>query len=486
MLIEATGKHRGPGFGLPAGVYGRQSWRPPALRAVESVLSGISRRNEPLDRRRASLTAWYEQLARRGQPFIGWQPLTTEELGGDSTQLPDGSVQSGDRTARREPQMISTKDRTPEANVSHSAVKPVAQDQRPATHSQRLPAEPQTPQRPFLLLRSISGPMHTAAKSMPPSEAGHAPDPSGTPERPIEEAVQPVAPPEREAPYPVVPPPAAEDRRLAAEDGRLAAEDGRLAAEEGRLTAEDGRLAAEDWRRAMPMAAAPQPHGEQFVRPAMRLAILRPITTGTATMQRSDSGPIPSSTSGFSLVTVETKDLPGLEPLLMGDQPAFQPRLVSSVSSFPRQEVRGGFPVDFKTEVRHDADTSSDGRVGVTVRDTSVFGNNVSPETASLAGSHQVKMPEPSGTIERLISRTVLPVALPGLQIRLVTPDAPEPATQRSAADAAEGGRSTVEVPKGPPPVPPQPPLDINSVADKVYQTLVRRQQFERERRGLY
>ena len=201
-------------------------------------------------------------------------------------------------------------------------------------------------------------------------------------------------------------------------------------------------------------------------------------------MQRSDSGPIPSSTSGFSLVTVETKDLPGVEPLLTGDQPAFQPRLVSSVSSFPRQEVRGGFPVDFKTEVRHHADTSSDGRVAV--RDTSVFGNNVSPETASLAGSHQVNMPEPSGTIERLISRTVLPVALPGLQIRLVTPDAPEPATQRSAADAAEGGRSTAEVPKGPPPVPPQPPLDINSVADKVYQTLVRRQQFERERRGLY
>ena len=255
MLIEATGQHRGPGFGLPAGVYARQSWRPPALRAVESVLSGISRRNEPLDRRRASLTAWYEQLARRGQPFIGWQPLTTGEFGGDSTQLPDGSVQSGDRTARIEPQMISTKDRTPEANVSHSAVRPVAQDQRPATHSQRLPAEPQTPQRPFLLLRSISGPMHTAAKSMPPSEAGHAPDPSGTPERPIEEAVQPVAPPEREAPYPVVPPPAAEDRRLAAEDGRLAVEDGRLAVEDGRLAAEDraarcGRRAARCRRRA--------------------------------------------------------------------------------------------------------------------------------------------------------------------------------------------------------------------------------------------
>ena len=247
--------------------------------------------------------------------------------------------------------------------------------------------------------------------------------------------------------------------------------------------------AAEDWRRAMPLTAAPQPHGEQsFVRPAMRLAILRPITTAADTMRQSDSGPITSSTSGFSLVTVEPKDFPGLERLVMGDQPAaFQPRLISSVSSFPRQEVRGGFPVNLNTEVRHDANTSSDGRIGVPVRDTSVFGNNVSPETASLAGSHQVNMPEPSGAIEKLINRTVLPVALPGLQIRLLTPDAPELATQRSAADAAESGRSIVEVPKGPTPVPAAPaPLDINAVADKVYQTLQRRHQLERERRGLY
>ncbi len=238
----------------------------------------------------------------------------------------------------------------------------------------------------------------------------------------------------------------------------------------------------------MPMAAAPQPHGERFARPAMRLAILRPITTGTARMQRSDPGVIPSSTSGFSLVTVETKDLPGLEHLLMGDQPAFQPRLVSSVSSFPRQEVRGGFPVNLNTEVRRDADTSSESVVGVPVYDTSVFGNNVSPETASLAGSHQVNIPEPSGAIERLINRTVLPVALPGLQIRLVKPDAPVAATRRPAADAAEGGRSTVEVPKAPTPAPaaPPPPLDINVLADKVYQTLQRRHQLERERRGLY
>jgi hypothetical protein len=36
------------------------------------------------------------------------------------------------------------------------------------------------------------------------------------------------------------------------------------------------------------------------------------------------------------------------------------------------------------------------------------------------------------------------------------------------------------------PTAPPPPPLDINAVADKVYQALVRRHRFERERRGLF
>jgi hypothetical protein len=193
MVTEATWQSRGPGFGLLAGVHSRQAWRPPALRGVESVLSGIASRNEPLDRHRARLTAWYEQFARRSQPFVGWQPLTTGELGVDDTQPSFDSVQSGDRTVRRESQTIS-KDPPQDASV----VKPVAQDQPPATHSHRVPAEPQMLQKPLVLRRSISGSIHTTARSLPSREPRRAPDLSGKPEGPMEAAVQPVAPPGRE------------------------------------------------------------------------------------------------------------------------------------------------------------------------------------------------------------------------------------------------------------------------------------------------
>ncbi len=453
MVTEATWQNRQPALGLPAGVHHRQTWRPPALRGVQSVLSGIASRNEPLNRHRARLTAWYEQFARRSQPFIGWQPLTTRELGNDDTQPSFDSVQSGDRTARRELQMIS-KDPPPDASVG----KPLAQDQPSATHSHGFPAEPQTPQEPLVLRRSISGSIHTTAKSMPSREPGRVSYPSGIPEGPIKAAAQSVALPEREATskIPVVMSPSA--------GGELAAEGGRL---------------AEDRRRAKPTAAPPKPRVEQsFVRPAVRLAILRPINTAANAMRQGELGPISSGTSVMS----ETNDFPGLEPLPISEQPAFPPRLASSVSSFPRQEVRGGFPVSLKTEIRRDSDTSSSDLFGASVRDTPVFVENVSPEMPSRQGEGS----EPPAVIERLIERTVFPMAMPGLQIRPVRPDASAPATRRSTNDAPEGGRSAMGTPKGPAPAPPPPPLDINAVADKVYQTLQRRHQLERERRGLY
>jgi len=455
MVTEATWQNRGPGVGLLAGVHSRQAWRPPALRGVESVLSGIASRNEPLDRHRARLTAWYEQFARRSQPFVGWQSLTTGEFGVDDTHPSFGSVQSGDRTVRRESQMIS-KDPPQDASV----VKPVAQDQPPATHSHRVPAEPQMPQKPLVLRRSISGSIHTTARSLPSREPRRVSDLSGKPEGPME-AAQPVAPPGREVTSrdPVVTSP----------------------------SAASGRLAAEDWRRVISAAAPPEPRGEQsLVRPAMRLAILRPINSATDAMRQSESGPISSGASRFSPFMSETKDSPSLEHLPIGEQLAFSSRLVSAVSSFPRHEVRGGFPVSRKTEIRRDGDIFSSDLFGASVRDTSVFGNYVSPETPSSAGARQGEAREPPAVIERLIERTVLPVALPGLQIRPVRPDASAPVTRRSTNDAPEGGRSAMGTPKGPAPAPAPPPLDINTVADKVYQTLQRRHQLERERRGLY
>ena len=89
----------------------------------------------------------------------------------------------------------------------------------------------------------------------------------------------------------------------------------------------------------------------------------------------------------------ETNDLRGPEHSLVEQQSAFQPRLVSSGSSLQRQEVRGGFPVSVKAEVRDEADTSSDDLVGVSVRDTSAFRNDGATESRSLVSSRQRKFP---------------------------------------------------------------------------------------------
>ena len=116
----------------------------------------------------------------------------------------------------------------------------------------------------------------------------------------------------------------------------------------------------------MPMAAAPQTHREEpFVRPAMRLAIL---STDKHPLERGGVQPIGIYLFRLHRVLARYRrkeKFSGSRTLAIEDQPAFRPRLVSSVSSFPRQEVRGGFPVDLKTEVRPDADTPSAGPVAV-------------------------------------------------------------------------------------------------------------------------
>jgi hypothetical protein len=174
----------------------------------------------------------------------------------------------------------------------------------------------------------------------------------------------------------------------------------------------------------------------------------------------------------------EPSDLRGPEQSLIEQLSAFQPRLVSSVSSLQRQEVRGGFPLSMKAEVRDDEDASSDDLVGVSVRTTSALRNDGATESRSLAPSRQAEIPEPVASP---------PMALPGVQIRLLKPDEPASTTPPSGTNVAEGGRSAIDRSKPQPPMPAAPPpLDINAVADRVYQVLQRRHQLERERRGLY
>jgi hypothetical protein len=88
--------------------------------------------------------------------------------------------------------------------------------------------------------------------------------------------------------------------------------------------------------------------------------------------------------------------------------------------------------------------------------------------------------------VEKLIENAFLPNPIPNLEMRLVIP---ENGTSQSNQHPKEASDSqTVTDTSGSPPSvpPPQPNLDINAIADKVYHTLQRRQQFERERRGLY
>ena len=448
MIAEATSPNRGPGFGLPASIYHRQVWRPAGLRGVDSILSAIANRNKLFDGHRTRLTAWYEQFIQRSQPFIGWQPLTKAEMETDDIQSTSGSTPAEQRISRRESPMIA-KEVPP---FTHPMS--VAQDQPSAAHLERFSGEEQTPPEPSIFRRSISG--STDAKSIPPSEPLAA-DFSAPPERSMRATDQPTTPIVRgeTADDPAVPTHSAEVRQL---------------------PAKDTRDATELWRPGPPLPAPTQRREEQALeRPALRLAILRPVNTAAGAVQRKESGPVSSAAGGFSMVG--PNDLRGPEHSLIEQQSAFQPRLVSSVSSLQRQEVRGGFPLSMKAEVRDDEDTSSDDLVGVSVRATSALRNDGATESRSLAPSRQAEIPEPVASLS---------MALPGVQIRLLKPGESASTTPPSGNNVA-GRPSPIEIPKPQPPMPAAPPpLDINAVADKVYRALQRRFQFERERRGLY
>ena len=445
MAAEATLQNRELGFDLSAGIHRRQAWRPAGLRGVDSILSGIASRTRPFDGHRARLTAWYEQFVQRGQPFVGWPPLTTAEWDTYYSQYSFGSTPAGERISQRVSPMISKELPSVARPVS------VAQDQASAT-LQQFPAEQQRPQEASAPRHSISGVIHTAAKGGQLSG-----DLFGPHERSMEAAVLPVATRAR--------PETADDRAGQPHSSEVS-----------QLPAKDASHPREAWGLEPPPAFPTQRREEQpLERPALRLAILRPINTAAGTIQRKESGLLSSGSSRFSMA--ETNNLRTPEHLLIQEQSALPPRLVSSGSSWQLQEGRGGFPIDVKAEARRDTDISSDDRGGVSVRDLSAFRNDGATDSRSLANSRDAQIPEPAAPPS---------VALPGVQIRLLTPDEWAPATQPPGNHVADSGRSPIER-KPQPPVPAAPPpLDINAVADKVYHALERRFQLERERRGLY
>jgi len=110
-----------------------------------------------------------------------------------------------------------------------------------------------------------------------------------------------------------------------------------------------------------------------------------------------------------------------------------------------------------------------------------------------LIPSLQRALPAPSETnnaLHELIESVTTPVPMPGLKVRLFSPSVEPQATfarlPRSPGEEQQR-ESKPEVPAASQHPPAgEPRIDINAVADKVYETLTRRQQFERERKGLY
>ena len=97
-------------------------------------------------------------------------------------------------------------------------------------------------------------------------------------------------------------------------------------------------------------------------------------------------------------------------------------------------------------------------------------------------------LPDASGAIARLIEHTMQPGTLPGLALRLVSPEKQPSRARRPAAVTQDERQTPAAVPLSPPPpaAPSPPALDINAISEKVYDRILRRQQLERARRGLY
>jgi len=217
-----------------------------------------------------------------------------------------------------------------------------------------------------------------------------------------------------------------------------------------------------DSAMAAPRRTAGGEHPEKFNRPT-------PDTGGRPV----DTSPPPrtASTPAQRVVLpapahVPPQIAPGLRPLYL------------TVSPQPRREVRGGFPAIEPSAGGPAKDQAAPPAVGPARQLEAAPGPQWPPSTVP------VPRPDEPTVIERLIERTVRPAPLPGLEIRVVQPQRREQGDERPslAADARPDTRGAAATA---PAAAAAPPLDINAVTDRVYRLLVRRERFERERKGL-
>ena len=258
----------------------------------------------------------------RSQPFVGWQPLPTAEWDAHDTQYlirqhSGGGADLAKRVANdleRATFRCAPGERGSRSGIGNTSASISCRTAKATGGVCLAPIDLRVDSHSRKRRQQLSG------------------DLSGPHERPMEAAVQPVAP---------------RARREIAGPRRA----GSLARESANTLRKTQRHPREAWGSEPPLAAPTQRREEQpLERPALRLAILRPINTAAGTVQRKESDPLSSGSSRFSMA--ETNDLRGLEYSLVEEQSAFPPRLVSSVSSLQPQEVRGGFPVAVAAEVR--------------------------------------------------------------------------------------------------------------------------------------
>jgi hypothetical protein len=225
--------------------------------------------------------------------------------------------------------------------------------------------------------------------------------------------------------------------------------------------------------------------------PALRLTTLQAMRTATETTPQRETG-------AATVLALAPGNRLLWRSLPSASIPMLQPRLVTSVSPTPRQEVRGGFPSP-QPPLAGLPQAEQTSTVSAPLAQQTVTHTPSSSAPAQQAMVVSGALPEAPGALATLIERTILPGPLPGLELRLLSPTQPASAIhhpldaadphQPAEEDQPTAGIAVPTMPVPAMPIPtssPVPQLDINAIADKVYQTLQRRQQFERERRGLY
>ncbi len=170
------------------------------------------------------------------------------------------------------------------------------------------------------------------------------------------------------------------------------------------------------------------------------------------------------------------------------DKSVIETRLIPNISRSPRQEVQGGFP-KFKsspTKLTETGGARSESSNVLPPPRIGNFGETTSDMIPSprLAAGTSLKVPTQSA-IEKLIDNSQLPASLPGLEVRLLPPKEKE-LTNRDSKNPTNNWQSKTEVERIAVPGPPTPQLNIEELADRVQQTLLRRHLLECERKGLY